>query len=80
MKLMCELYSKLQETVKPGKPGVLLMGLQRVGHNLATEHQHNPLNLFFQIFIEYFLLPGISLIVWGRILYYIMLYWQVLIK
>ena len=60
---MCELYSKLQETVKPGKPGVLqLMGLQRVGHNLATEHRHNPLNLFFQIFTEYFLLPGISLI------------------
>ena len=32
--------SKLQETVRAGKPGVLQsMGLQRVGHDLATEQQ-----------------------------------------
>ena len=32
--------SKLQEIVKEGKPGVLQsMGLQRVGHDLATEQQ-----------------------------------------
>ena len=32
--------SKLQETVKAGKSGVLqFMGLQKVGHNLATEQQ-----------------------------------------
>ena len=32
--------SKLWETVKIGKPGVLqFLGLQRVRHNLATEQQ-----------------------------------------
>ena len=32
--------SKLQEMVRAGKPGVLQsMGLQRVGHDLATEQQ-----------------------------------------
>ena len=34
--------SKLLETVKERKPGVLQsMGLQRVGHNLATEQQNS---------------------------------------
>ena len=33
---------KLQEMVKEGKPGVLQsMGLQRVGHNLATEQRQH---------------------------------------
>ena len=33
--------SKLRETWKKGKPGMLQsMGLQRVGHDLATEQQH----------------------------------------
>ena len=32
-------FSKLQEIVKTGKPGMLQsMELQRVGHDLATEH------------------------------------------
>ena len=32
--------SELQETVRDGAPGVLQsMGLQRVGHDLATEQQ-----------------------------------------
>ena len=33
--------SKLQEMVRDRKSGVLLIGLQRVGHNLATEQQIN---------------------------------------
>ena len=38
-------FSKLWELVKDRKPGVLQsMGLQRVGHDLATEqHQQRPL-------------------------------------
>jgi len=37
--------NKLQEMVKPpGKPDVLQsMGLQRVGHDLATEQQQNQI-------------------------------------
>ena len=32
--------SKLQEVIRTGKPGVLQsMGLQRIGHDLATEQQ-----------------------------------------
>ena len=35
--------SKLWEIVKTGKPGVLQsMGMQRVGHDLATEEQQQP--------------------------------------
>ena len=34
--------SKLQELVMTGKPGMLQsMGLQRAGHDLVTEQQHN---------------------------------------
>ena len=34
--------SKLREEVKDREPGVLQsMGLQRVGHDLETEQQHN---------------------------------------
>ena len=33
--------NKLQETVKDTKPGILQsMGLQRIGHDLATEQQN----------------------------------------
>ena len=38
--------SKLREIVKTGKPGMLQsMGLQRIGHDLATEQQHRILEL-----------------------------------
>ena len=38
--------SKLWEIVKTGKPGMLQsMGLQRIGHDLATEQQHRILEL-----------------------------------
>jgi len=34
--------SKPQERVKDGKPGMLQsIGLQRIGHDLATEQQYN---------------------------------------
>ena len=44
--------SKLQETVKAGKPGVLQsMELQRVGHNFANEQQQidNVIKLEFSL-------------------------------
>ena len=38
-------FSKLQEIVKAGKPGVLqFILLQRVGHDLATEQQQRTQN------------------------------------
>ena len=42
--------SKLQEKWRTGKPGVLQsLGLQRVGHNSATEQQHDlPLFRYWQ--------------------------------
>ena len=45
---------------RPGKPGVLqFMGLQRVGHDLATEqHLHNKF-LFYSSFLSFFL-PSLS--------------------
>ena len=46
--------SKLWEIVKDREPGVLQsMGLQRVGHNLATEQEEEPALLhreFYSIF------------------------------
>ena len=37
-------FSKFQETVRIGKPGMpQTMGLQRVGHNLANEQQQTYL-------------------------------------
>ena len=42
--LMDMSLSKLWEIVKTGKPGMLQsMGLQRIGHDLATEQQHRIL-------------------------------------
>ena len=43
--------SKLWEVVKTGKPGVLQsMGLQRAGHDLATEQQLNKSLSCIQLF------------------------------
>ena len=37
----------LEKTVKTGKPGVLqFTGLQRVGHDLATEQQLGKITIF----------------------------------
>ena len=45
---------KKQQCKRQGKPGMLQsMGLQRVRHNLATEHNNDATDMTHQYFINY---------------------------